>query len=39
VDRASSSKHRLGTALPSHVHRNDDESFYVIDGEITFLRR
>lgn len=26
-----------GAATPLHVHRNDDETFYVIDGEITVL--
>jgi quercetin dioxygenase-like cupin family protein len=25
-----------GNGPPLHVHRDDDESFYVIDGEITF---
>jgi quercetin dioxygenase-like cupin family protein len=26
-----------GTATPLHIHRNDDETFYVIEGEITVL--
>lgn len=26
-----------GTATPMHVHHNDDESFYVLDGEVTIL--
>jgi quercetin dioxygenase-like cupin family protein len=25
----------LGTAPPLHVHHQDDESFYVVDGEVT----
>lgn len=26
-----------GTATPLHVHRNEDESFYLVEGEITVL--
>ena len=26
-----------GTATPLHVHRHEDESFYVVEGEITVL--
>ena len=26
-----------GTATPPHVHRNEDEAFYVVEGEITVL--
>lgn len=26
-----------GAATPLHVHRNEDESFYVLEGEITVL--
>jgi quercetin dioxygenase-like cupin family protein len=25
-----------GAATPLHVHREDDETFYVLEGEITF---
>ncbi len=25
-----------GVATPLHVHREDDETFYVVDGELTF---
>ena len=25
-----------GTATPMHVHRNEEETFFVLDGEITF---
>jgi quercetin dioxygenase-like cupin family protein len=26
-----------GTATPMHVHRNEDETFYVLEGEVTVL--
>jgi quercetin dioxygenase-like cupin family protein len=26
-----------GTATPLHIHRNEDETFYVLEGEITVL--
>lgn len=26
-----------GTATPMHVHRNEDESFYVLEGEVSLL--
>jgi quercetin dioxygenase-like cupin family protein len=26
-----------GTATPMHVHHNEDEAFYVLDGEVTVL--
>lgn len=26
-----------GAATPLHVHRNEDESFYVVEGEVTVL--
>ena len=26
----------MGSGSPLHVHRNEDEWFYVIDGELTF---
>ena len=26
-----------GTATPLHVHHNEDEAFYILEGEVTFL--
>src|SRR5204863_7297278 len=26
-----------GTGPPLHLHHNEDETFYVLDGEVTFL--
>lgn len=27
----------IGTGPPLHLHRNEDETFYVLEGEVTFL--
>jgi quercetin dioxygenase-like cupin family protein len=27
----------VGTGPPVHLHHNEDETFYVLDGEVTFL--
>ncbi|MGC4032931.1 MAG: cupin domain-containing protein [Tepidisphaeraceae bacterium] len=31
------SQQHPGEGTPPHVHRNEDEMFYVLDGEVTFL--